>query len=77
MTLTKKTRWSLAALAAAATLVGCATVPGSAEMDQLADGMMKSAFRTQGIANVERVTQIDETLKLCNAADVAGKPVVI
>ena len=36
--------------------------------------MVRSAFRTQGIAKVERVTTIDETLQACNAADVAGKP---
>jgi sulfur-oxidizing protein SoxX len=54
--------------------VGCATVPGSAELDKMADGMVKTAFRTQGIAKVERATEIDETLRLCNAADVAGKP---
>ena len=64
---------SLAAVAVVA-VVGCASVPGGAEADKLAADMMKSAFRTQGIANVERVTQIDETMKLCNAADVAGKP---
>jgi sulfur-oxidizing protein SoxX len=66
-----------AALAAALAVVGCASMsastPDSAAMDKVADAMIKSAFRTQGIANIERVTQIDETLKLCNAADVAGK----
>ncbi|HEY8356972.1 MAG TPA: sulfur oxidation c-type cytochrome SoxX [Ramlibacter sp.] len=62
------------ALAAAFAAIGCASVPGSAELDQVADGMVKSAFRTQGIATIERVTAIDETLRLCNAADVSGKP---
>jgi sulfur-oxidizing protein SoxX len=66
-----------AALVAALAVVGCASMtastPDSAAMDKIADAMVKSAFRTQGIANIERVTQIDETLKLCNAADVAGK----
>jgi hypothetical protein len=36
--------------------------------------MVQKAFRDQGIAKVERVTAIDETMRLCNAADVAGKP---
>ena len=35
---------------------------------------VKAAFRTQGIANVERVTATDETNRACSAADVAGKP---
>jgi sulfur-oxidizing protein SoxX len=68
------TRLVLGALAAAATVIGCASLPSSPELDKIADGMVKSAFRSQGIANVERVTAIDETLQLCNAADVAGKP---
>jgi sulfur-oxidizing protein SoxX len=68
----KKISIPLAAIALAA--VGCSTMPGSAEMDQLADNMVRSAFRSEGIANIERVTAVDETLKLCSAADVAGKP---
>ncbi|CAN7362187.1 sulfur oxidation c-type cytochrome SoxX [Pseudorhodoferax sp. LjRoot39] len=65
-----------AALACAAVLVGCASRMGSttADADQVAADMVKAGFRTQGIATVDRVTGIDETLKLCNAADVAGKP---
>lgn len=65
-----------AALASAAVLVGCASRMGgaSADADQVAADMVKAGFRTQGIATVDRVTGIDETLKLCNAADVAGKP---
>lgn len=62
------------ASAAAAIAVGCASLPPSAELDKMTADMVKTAFRTQGIANVERVTQIDETLQACNAADVAGKP---
>src|SRR5690606_15481513 len=61
--------------AALATVAGCGALPGStADHDKVADDMVKAAFRTQGIAKVERVTAIDETLKACNAADVAGKP---
>ena len=65
-----------AALAAGAVLVGCASRMGgaSADADQVAAEMVKAGFRDQGIAKVDRVTNIDETLKLCNAADVAGKP---
>lgn len=64
-----------AALAAGAVLVGCANMGGaSADADQVAAEMVRTGFRSQGIATVDRVTNIDETLKLCNAADVAGKP---
>jgi sulfur-oxidizing protein SoxX len=42
--------------------------------DKVAADMVRAAFRSEGIAKVERVTQIDETLQACNAADVAGKP---
>lgn len=70
----KKTPATIAlAVLAAAAVVGCATVSG-ADADKLAADMVKTGFRSQGIANVERVTAIDETLKACNAADVAGKP---
>ena len=65
-----------AALAVGAVLVGCAGRMGgaAADADQVAAEMVKAGFRDQGIAKVDRVTNIDETLKLCNAADVAGKP---
>jgi len=69
----KKLSIALAMIVTAAAVVGCASLPGSAELDKMADDMTKAAFRTQGIATIDRVTGIDETLKLCNAADVAGK----
>lgn len=63
------------ALGTAAVVVGCATRGvSSADADRVAADMVKSAFRSQGIAKVERVTAIDETLRLCNAADVSGTP---
>ncbi len=67
---------ALAALVVAAVVVGCATGAGApaANPDQVAADMVKAAFRTEGIAKIERVTEIDETLKVCNAADVAGQP---
>ena len=62
-------------LLVAAAVVGCVALPGSvADPDQVAADMVQKAFRDQGIAKVERVTAIDETMRLCNAADVAGKP---
>ncbi len=71
-------KWlALGALAVAAAVVGCASLaplPSTADLDRTAQDMVKASFRGQGIAQVERVTDIDETLRLCNAADVAGKP---
>jgi sulfur-oxidizing protein SoxX len=61
-------------LLASAAVVGCAGMNTGANADKVAADMVRTAFRSQGIANVERVTAIDETLQACNAADVAGKP---
>jgi sulfur-oxidizing protein SoxX len=63
----------------AAVVAGCTTTvagggSAAADPDQLAAQMVKTGFRAQGIAKVDRVTAIDDTLKACNAADVAGKP---
>ncbi|NBQ86667.1 MAG: sulfur oxidation c-type cytochrome SoxX [Betaproteobacteria bacterium] len=62
------------AIATAVVLAGCAAAPGAADLDRLADEMIRAAFRTEGIAKVERVTAVDATLKACSAADAAGKP---
>jgi sulfur-oxidizing protein SoxX len=63
------------ALAAGAIAVGCATGRGgSADADKLAAEMVRTGFRSEGVAKLERVTQTDETQKECSAADVAGKP---
>ena len=75
----KKHSLLLTCAVVAAAAVGCAVRPGSpptgaADPDLVAARMVKDAFRSEGIATVDRVTNIDETLKLCNAADVAGKP---
>ena len=71
-------KWlALGAVAVAVAAVGCASLaplPSTAELDKTAQDLVKASFRGQGIAKVERVTDIDETLRLCNAADVAGKP---
>lgn len=73
--MSKKTPATIAlALVAAAVAVGCASFAPGPDPDAVASDMVKAAFRSEGIAKVERVTEIDETLKLCNEADVAGKP---
>jgi L-cysteine S-thiosulfotransferase len=70
----KKISIAFACLSAGAAVIGCSTLAGGPDPDQLAQQMVRSAFRSEGIAKVERVTQTDETLKLCSAADAAGKP---
>lgn len=64
----------VALVAVAAMGVGCSTLPAGSDYDALAAQMVRTAFRTEGIAKAERVTETDETQKLCSAADVAGKP---
>nr|WP_239024426.1 sulfur oxidation c-type cytochrome SoxX [Ramlibacter humi] len=51
-----------------------APLPPGADLDRMAQEAVKTSFRSEGIAKVERVTQIDETLRLCNQADASGKP---
>jgi sulfur-oxidizing protein SoxX len=64
---------ALSVLAAAAVVAGCATVPGSADLDKLTADIVKASFRDEGIVKVS-VLDTDETNKACSAADVAGKP---
>ena len=75
----KKNYLIMVSAMAAAAVLGCAVPLGvpftaAADPDVVAAQMVKNAFRSEGIATVERVISIDETLKLCNAADVAGRP---
>ena len=66
--------WGALAAAGTVMLAGCAAMPSPAELDALTDRMIREAFRTRGIAQVERVTQVDDTLKACSATDATGKP---
>jgi sulfur-oxidizing protein SoxX len=51
---------------AAATLVGCASLPPPQELDAQAMAMHKAAFRDQGIAKVDRISQ-DLGQKACSS----------
>jgi sulfur-oxidizing protein SoxX len=53
----RKHRFALAGLAASILVVGCATAPSPAELDQQAQAMIKASFRDQGIAKVDRLVQ--------------------
>lgn len=69
----KQYKITLSMLAAAAVVAGCATAPGSVDLDQLTANIVKASFRDEGIVKAS-VLNTDETNKLCSAADVAGKP---
>ncbi len=61
-------------LALTGVLAGCAQGPSVAELNELTDRIVKTSFRSEGIANVDRVLATDETNRLCSAADVSGQP---
>ena len=53
----KTTHWLATALATAALLAGCSSMPSSAELDAKANQAIKSSFRDQGIAKTDRLDQ--------------------
>lgn len=61
-------RTAALALLAAATVVGCATLPSPAELDRQADAMIRASFREQGIARLDRLDQ-DLGQKACSGAE--------
>ena len=75
-----KNKHILALAAAAALVAGCAgsgSTAGtlsSAELDALTQQIIKADFHDKGIVKVAEAFRDDETMRLCNAADVAGKP---
>ena len=65
---------------AVATLAGCAgsngaSTPSSAELDAMAQKMVQESFHDKGIVKVKEALAIDETLRDCDAAAVAGHPI--
>ena len=74
-----KNKHILALAAAAALVAGCAGsgstagTPSSAELDALTQQIIKADFHDKGIVKVAEAFRDDETMRLCNAADVAGK----
>jgi sulfur-oxidizing protein SoxX len=65
---------ALATLGAAGLLVGCATGPTLAELDQQAMAMIRASFREQGIAKIDRLQQ-DLGQAACSAADAPSEAV--
>jgi L-cysteine S-thiosulfotransferase len=77
----KKTAWILSAAAlVAAAVAGCAALPAggsgtsTASLDQATQRMLLTGFHDHGIAKMDRITNIDDAVKACNEADIAGKP---
>lgn len=60
-------------LITAAVVAGCASAPGSADLDKMAADVVKSSFRDQGIVKVS-VLAPEDINAACSAAEVAGKP---
>ena len=64
----------LAGVTTALLVVGCASGPSVAELNELTNKIVKASFRDEGVAKVDRVLNTDETNRACSEADVAGKP---
>jgi len=67
------TRHIVTALGIAAAVAGCASLPGSAELDQITAQTVKASFREQGPVKLDRLVQ-DDSNRECSAAQVEGKP---
>jgi sulfur-oxidizing protein SoxX len=70
----KQTQYIIAVLALAALVAGCASLPGSAELDKKTADIMQASFRDQGQAKMDRLV-LDDANRECMKADVAGKPI--
>ncbi len=77
----KKSHAFALSLLAAAVVAGCAAKPGAvtsmspAQLDALTQKIINESFQDKGIVKVANVFRADETLRACDAADVAGKPI--
>ena len=67
-------RTTLSLTTATALVLGCASLPSPPELDAQAAAMHKAAFRTQGIANVDRINQ-DLGQKACSTPDAPAEAV--
>ncbi len=72
----KQSKFIIAGTATAASLllVGCTTLPSSAELDKLTMDVAKASFRDQGIAKTDRLV-LDDANRECMVADASGKPI--
>jgi sulfur-oxidizing protein SoxX len=70
----KQTQYIAAVAVVAALVAGCSSMPSSAELDRLTQDVLKTSFRDQGQARVDRLV-LDDANRECMNADVAGKPI--
>jgi sulfur-oxidizing protein SoxX len=70
----KNIQFVLTGIAAALLVVGCASGPSVAELNELTSKIVTASFRDEGFVKVDRVLNVDETNRACSEADVAGKP---
>ena len=68
----KITTRHLAALLFATTVAGCASLPGSAELDRMTADTVRSSFRDEGWVKVDRLVQ-DDSNRECSAAEAQGR----
>ena len=59
--------------AAVVVLAACSASPSGTDYDKMTADVVKSSFQAKGIAKLDRLQQ-DEANRLCNEAEVAGKP---
>jgi sulfur-oxidizing protein SoxX len=64
----------LAAIAVTAGIAGCSTLPGSSELDAIAAQAVKSSFRDEGMAKVDRLVQ-DDSNRECSQAQAQGREI--
>jgi L-cysteine S-thiosulfotransferase len=67
----RQTTLGLSIIAAALLSACSAPMPSSADLDKLTQDVLKSSFRDQGQAKVDRLVQ-DEDNRLCSEADTTG-----
>ncbi|MGZ5195431.1 MAG: sulfur oxidation c-type cytochrome SoxX [Ramlibacter sp.] len=68
-----KQRHLVIAAFAAAAVAGCASLPGSAELDRITAETVKTSFRNEGAVKIDRLAQ-DDANRECSAAQVEGRP---
>lgn len=61
-----RTIFATGSAAALVAVVGCASLPGDADLDRQAVAAAKASFRSQGIAKAERIDQ-DEAQRVCSS----------
>jgi sulfur-oxidizing protein SoxX len=64
----------IAGMAIVGALLGCAHRSSGDDLDALTQQIIRSSFHDQGAVKLERITQTDETNRVCSQADVQGQP---